>query len=183
MSDKTSSQVGKSPVPAAIPSKDGDTSSHDAQIAHYEAAIAALPEGSTLRDNLKTQMLALQGTLPPETRPGVRVDQATACLTRVQKLKVELEEKLLMVEAALQDNSQGDCPGPRRTRQRKARAFTPSTPVTEPGSTRTTFNGEQSAELHAFLLSCQTSMASDPVEKERAKRHCSEGHEPASVMR
>ena len=42
--------------------------------------------------------------IAPETRPGVRVDQATARLTRAQKLKVELEEKLLEVEQAAQDN-------------------------------------------------------------------------------
>ena len=49
-------------------------------------------------------MMALKVTLPPETRPGVRVDQATARLTRAQKLKAELEEKLLEVEQAVQDN-------------------------------------------------------------------------------
>ena len=46
-------------------------------------------------------MMALKVTLPPETRPGVRVDQATARLNRAQKLKAELEEKLLEVEQAV----------------------------------------------------------------------------------
>ena len=36
-------------------------------------------------------MMALTVTLPLETRPGVRVDQATARLTRAQKVKTELE--------------------------------------------------------------------------------------------
>ena len=35
--------------------------------------------------------VALKVTLPPETRPGVRVDQATARLARAQKLQVELK--------------------------------------------------------------------------------------------
>ena len=49
-------------------------------------------------------MLALKVTLPPETRPGVRVDQATARLARAPRLKVKLEEKLFEVETAVQDN-------------------------------------------------------------------------------
>ena len=48
--------------------------------------------------------MALKVTLPPETRPGVRVDQATARLARAQKLKAQLEEKLLEVKQAVQDN-------------------------------------------------------------------------------
>ena len=48
-------------------------------------------------------MLALKVTLPPETRPGVRVDQTTARLARAQKLKVKLEEKLFEAEAVVQD--------------------------------------------------------------------------------
>ena len=103
----------------------------------------------------QTQMLALKVTLPPETRPGVRVDQATARLARVQKLKVELEEKLFEVEAAVQDNL------------KEIAAATAEL--------------ENVKKLHGFLLSCQKSMANDPEGKERAKRGCAEGHEATGV--
>ena len=78
--EKSSFQLGNAQTPPEVPIKEGEPASQDSQIAQYEKAISALPGGSTLRDNLKTQMLALNVTLPPETRPGVRVDQATARL-------------------------------------------------------------------------------------------------------
>ena len=53
----------------------------------------------------------------------VRVDQATARLTRAQKLKAELEEKLLEVEQAVQDNlDHGYCRRHGRAGKRKARS-------------------------------------------------------------
>ena len=73
-SDKTVHQAGKASPSPEVPVKDGDTNTQDSQVAHYERAIAALSEGCSLRDNLKAQMMALKVTLPPETRPGVRVE-------------------------------------------------------------------------------------------------------------
>ena len=61
------------------------------------------------------------------------------------------------------------------------RALIPSAPTIDPGSACITFSREQSAELQGFLLSCQKSMATDPEEKERAKRRCNESHEAAGV--
>ena len=179
-SDKTAHQAGKASPSPEVPVKDGDTNTQDSQVAHYERAIAALPEGCSLRDNLKAQMMALKVTLPPETRPGVRVDQATARLTRAQKLKAELEEKLLEVEQAVQDNLTEIAAATAELENAK-RALIPSAPTTDPGSACITFSREQSAELQGFLLSCQKSMATDPEEKERAKRRCNESHEAAGV--
>ena len=87
------------------PIKDEDNNAHDSHIAHYEKAIAALPEGSTLLDNLKTQMFALKVNLPQKTKPGVRVDQATARLAIKQKFQTELGKKTSRdLKAAAQDN-------------------------------------------------------------------------------
>ena len=122
------------------------------------------------RDNLRAQM-ALKVTLPPETRPGVRVDQATARLTRAQKLKAELKEKLLEVKQAVQDNLTEIAAATAELENAK-RALIPSAPTTNLGSACITFNREQSAELQGFLLSCQESMAIDPEDKERTKRRC-----------
>ena len=76
--EKSALQASKAQPVTETPVKEGETSPPDSQIAHYKKATAALLEGGTLRDNLKAKMLALKVTLPPETRPGVRVDQATA---------------------------------------------------------------------------------------------------------
>ena len=179
-SDKNMQQSGKALPSPEVPVKDGDTNTQDSQVAHYERAIAAPPEGCKLRDNLKAPMMALKVTLPPETRPGVRVDQATARLTRAQKLKAELEEKLLEVEQAVQDNLTEIAAATAELENAK-RALIPSAPTTDPGSACITFSREQSAELQGFLLSCQKSLATDPEEKERAKRRCNESHEAAGV--
>ena len=57
-SDKTAFQAGKaSPVPE-VPVKEGETHTQDSQAAQYEKTIAALSEGCSLRDNLKTQIVA-----------------------------------------------------------------------------------------------------------------------------
>ena len=114
---------------------------------------------STLRDNLNAQMLALKVTLPPETRPGVRVDQATARLAQAQELKVELEEKLFEVEAAVQDNLTKIAMATAELENAK-RALIPSAPTTDPGSACITFSRESSLQNsimdHGFLLACQT---------------------------
>ena len=88
----------------------------------------------------------------------VRVDQATARLTRAQKFKAELEEKLLEVEQAVQDNLMEIAAATAELENAK-RALIPSAPTTDPGSACITFSREQSAELQGFLLSCQKSMA------------------------
>ena len=153
----------------------------DSQVAQYERATAALPEGCSLRDNLGTQMMALKVTLLPETQPGVRVDQATARLARAQKLKAELEEKLLEVEQAVQDNLTEIAAATAELESAK-RALIPSAPTTDPGSACITFSREHSAELQGFLLSCQKSLATDPSRrKKREKRRCNESHEAAGV--
>ena len=177
-SDKNAQQAGKASPSPEVPVKDGDTNTQDSQVAHYERALAALPEGCSLRDNLKTQMMALKVTLPPE--PGVRVDQATARLTRAQKLKAEPEEKLLEVEQAVQDNLMEIAAATTELENAK-HTLIPSAPSIDSGSACITFSREQSAELQGFLLSCQKSMATDPEEKERAKRRCNESHEAAGV--
>ena len=169
--EKTSLQAGKASPGPEVPVKDGDT--QDTQVAQHEKAIAALPEGCSLRDNLRAQMMALKVALPPETRPGVRVDQATARLARAQKLKAELEEKLLEVEQAAQDNLTEIAAATAELENAK-RSLIPSAPTTDPGSACITFSREQSAELQGFLLSCQKSLATDPEEKERAKRRYNE---------
>ena len=87
----------------------------------------------------------VQITLPPETRAGVRVDQATARLTRAQKLKAELEEKLLEVERAVQDNLTEIAAATAELENAK-RALIPSAPSTDLGSACITFSREQSAD-------------------------------------
>ena len=130
--------------------------------------IAALLEGSTLRDNLKAQMLAFKLTLPQETRPGVRVDQATPRLARAQKLKVKLEEKLFEVEAAVQDNLKEIAAATAELENAK-RVLIPSAPTTDHGSACISFSREQSAGLHGFVLAFQKAWAA--IQKERKEQN------------
>ena len=89
-------------------------------------------------------MMVLAVTLPPESRPGVRVDQATARLNRAQKLKAELEEKLslLEVEQAAQDNLTEIAAATAELENAK-RALIPSAPTTDPGSACITFSSSR----------------------------------------
>ena len=102
------------------------------------------------------------------TRPGVRVDQAAARLARAQKLKAELEEK----RAGCKRQSHGDCRCHGRARKRKARSH-PKRPNHRPWLSL--YHFQQGA------VSCQKSLATDPKEKERAKRRCNESHEAAGI--
>ena len=173
--DKTATQAGKaSPIQRSL-SRKGTRQLRTPKWPHYEKAIAALFEGCSLKDNLRAQVMALKVTLPPETRPGVRVDQATARLARAQKLETELEEKLFEVEQLCRTISW------RLPLPSSKCALIPSAPTTYLGPTCITFSREQSAELQGFLLSCQKSLATDPEEKERAKRRCNQSHEATGV--
>ena len=108
-------------------------------------------------------------------RPGIRVYQATARLTKAQKLKAELTRSSSRSSKRYKTIS-------RRSELESAkRALIPSAPTTDPGSACITFSREQSAELQRVLLPCQKSMATDPEERERAKQRCNESHEAAGV--
>ena len=124
-------------------------------------------------------MMALKVTLPPgnptrgQSRPGHG--------QIVRSSKPNSRRSSLSVEQAVQDNLTEIAAATAELENAKP-ALIPSAPTTDPGSACITFSREQSAELQGFLLSCQKSMATDPEEKERAKRRCNESHEAAGVI-
>ena len=150
---------GVSPVPQATPrSIQPDGLQGDAIRVHGEPNTQI---GQSARE-------VTPSTLPPETRPGVRVVQATARLARAQKLKVELEEKLFEVEAAVQDKLTQIALATAELENAK-RALIPSAPTTDPGSACITFSRAVCRAPRVFA--CLSEKAWPAIPKERKEQN------------
>ena len=100
-------------------------------------------------------------------------------LARAQKLKVELEEKVFEVEAAVQDNLTEIAMATAELENAK-RSLIPSAPAANPGSACITFSRKQIAELYGFLLACRKAWPVIPKEGTE-QNGCAEGHDAAGV--